>query len=212
MQIQEAVRSDSGLNVRWDVLVTGALLKMEPNWVIQIGAKSKFSALYSATILARIGGKRHFVMSIVENAMGLPRRKNICYLEGKPLDSLVLASIDNLIRPDDKVMVILEDGLKSRPLTEIQTYAPFVTPGGYLILDQEINTFALNYVTFEPDWIMTKPQLYLRKSTSSLGPFDDLPRSQSDQNRLIFSRVPPVPSEREQAPSTPPLPSRRLDR
>lgn len=181
MQTKEAAVRDSRLKVTsWDGLITGALLEKEPNWVIQIGTKSKFSVLYTATILARLGGNRHSVISVVPDASSLPRRKNICYLEGEPLDSLVLASMNNQIRPEDKVMVILEDGLPSHPLVEIQTYAPLVTDRGYLVLGSEIDAFAMKCVEFEPDWIVTRPQLYLKRSISFSERFDDPPRRLTD--------------------------------
>lgn len=176
MQTKEATISNRSplLKSRWDVLITGALLEMEPNWVIQIGTKSKFSSVYSANILSRLGPDRHAVISVVPDTDSLPRKKNLHYLEGDPLDSSILASIKDRIRPEDKVMVILEDGLKMRPIVEIQTYAPFVTEGGYLVLDEEIDAFALKNMEFEPDWIMPKPQLYLRNSASYHYRFDNL--------------------------------------
>lgn len=176
MQIKEAILSGGARKGTspWDVLITGAMLETEPNWVIQIGTKSKFSVLYSANLLERIGGERRSVLSIVKDATSLPQKKNVCYLEGDPLDLPVLAAIRKRIRPEDKVMVILEDGLKPHPIVEIQTYAPWVTEGCYLVMGEAIDAFALKYVEFEPDWMMTKPQLYLRTATGPDRRSDDL--------------------------------------
>lgn len=145
----------------WDWLITGAFLETKPEWVIQIGSKTRYSVLYSASVLGKIDPDLT-VISVVKDTKGLPQRKNICYLQGNPLDSSVLDSIKKMILPKDKVMVILEDGLRHHPIVEIQTYAPLVSEGCYLIMGEEVAAFARNHIEFEPDWIMTKPQVYLR--------------------------------------------------
>jgi len=165
MQTKEATVSYNSLREKspWDWLITAAFLETKPKWVIQIGSKTKYSALYAASVLGKIDPDLS-VISVVKDAKSLPRKKNLCYLEGNPLDSSVLDSIKKMISPKDKVMVILEDGLRQHPIVEIQTYAPLVTEGCYLIMQEEVATFAGNHIDFEPDWIMTKPQVYLRKA------------------------------------------------
>lgn len=166
MQIKEAAISYGGLKEKspWDWLITGAFLETKPNWVIQIGAKNKYSVLYSASVLNKIDGDLT-VINVVKDAKNLPQKRNVCYIEGDLLNSSVLDSIKKMVRPKDKVMVILEDGLKPHPIAEIQIYAPLVTEGCYLILGEDIAAFAEEYMEFEPDWTLTKPQVYLRKAS-----------------------------------------------
>lgn len=164
MQIKEAAISYDGLKEKspWDWLITEAFLDTKPKWVIQIGAKDKYSVLYSASILKKID-RDLSVITVVKDAKNLPQKSNVRYIEGNLLDSSVLDSIKKMIHPKDKVMVILEDGLRQHPIVEIQTYAPLVTEGCYLILGEEVAAFAGKHMEFEPDWTPTKPQVYLRK-------------------------------------------------
>lgn len=167
MQTKEATVSYGRLKEKspWDWLITEAFLETKPKWVIQIGTKNKYSALYSAAILNEID-RDLSVINVVKDAKSLPQKRNVCYIEGDLLDRSVLDSIKRMIRPGDKVMVIIEDGLKRHPIVEIQTYAPLVTEGCYLILGEEIAAFAGKQMEFEPDWTLTKPQVYLRKAFS----------------------------------------------
>ncbi|WDT77224.1 MAG: CmcI family methyltransferase [Candidatus Manganitrophus sp.] len=149
-------------NRRWDWLITEAFLDTKPKWVIQIGTQNKYSVLYSASILKKID-RDLSVITVVKDAKNLPQKSNVRYIEGNLLDSSVFDSIKKMIHPRDKVMVILEDGLRQHPIVEIQTYAPLVTEGCYLILGEEVAAFAGKHMEFEPDWTLTKPQVYLRK-------------------------------------------------
>lgn len=169
MQTKEAIISYGGLKEKspWDWLLTEAFLETKPNWVIQIGTQNKYAVLYSASVLNKIDGDLS-VINVVKDAKHLPQKRNVRYLEGDLLDPPVFESIKRMILPRDKVMVILEDGLKPHPIVEIQTYAPLVSEGCYLILGEEVGTFARNYMEFEPDWIMTKPQVYFRKALSQV--------------------------------------------
>lgn len=164
VQTKEATVSYGKLKEKspWDWLITEAFLETKPNWVIQIGSQNKYSVLYSASVLNKID-RDLAVISVVKDAQSLPQKKNVRYLEGNPLDSSVLESIKNRIHPRDKVMVILEDGLRRHPIVEIQTYAPLVSEGCHLIMGEEIAAFAGNWTEFEPDWTVMKPQVYLRK-------------------------------------------------
>ncbi len=164
MQTKEATVSGRGLvTSSWDLLVTAAILETKPNWVIQVGARSMLSILFSGYILDQIGGDLHSVIGVVNNGENLPQKRNVYFLEGNPLDPSMPELIKKWIRPKDKVMVILQDGLKARPIVEIQTYAPLVTEGCYLVMDEGVDAFVRKHITFEPDWIMPKPQIYLRK-------------------------------------------------
>lgn len=166
MQTKEATVSYGRLKEKspWDWLITEAFLETKPKWVVQIGTKNKYSVLYSASVLNKID-KDLFVINVVKDAKNLPQKRTVCYIEGDLLNPSVLDSIKKMIYPRDKVMVILEDGLKRHPIVEIQTYAPLVTEGCYLILGEEIAAFADKYMEFEPDWTLTKPQVYLRKAS-----------------------------------------------
>lgn len=164
MQTKEATVSDSPLieKNRWDWLITDAFLETKPNWVIQIGTKDKYSVLYSASVLGNIDPALS-VINIVEDATNLPQKRNVCYIEGDLLNASVVESIKKMIHREDRVIVILEDGLRRHPIVEIQTYAPLVSEGCYLIMGEEVAAFAGKQMEFEPDWIVMKPQVYLRK-------------------------------------------------
>lgn len=144
-------------------LIIEAILETKPNWVIQVGRPTSSSIFYSAHILDQIEEGFHSVISVVDDTTGLPRRRNIYYVEGDPLDSCVLSSIRELILPKDKVMVVLEEGRHWAGIAGVNTYAPFVSAGCYLVVDEKSDTELIEQMTFDSDWRNLKPQMYLRK-------------------------------------------------
>jgi cephalosporin hydroxylase len=111
-----------------------------PTLIIETGTAHGGSALFFAHLGEHIGGLR--VVSIEIKPMpGLPQHPAIAYLTGSSTDAGIFDAVRALLRPDDRVMVILDsDHAQAHVAAELAMYAPLVTAGCYLIVeDTNIN-------------------------------------------------------------------------
>ena len=113
----------------------------KPDTIIETGTLFGGSALYFAHLLDAIGNGRVVTIDI-ENIQDweYPKHPRITYLLGKSsTDSSVLERVKSLA--SGKTMVVLDsDHSKAHVLKELQLYAPLVTSGNYLVVeDTNIN-------------------------------------------------------------------------
>jgi cephalosporin hydroxylase len=147
-----------------DDLIFKAIHETKPHWVIEVGNKSPVSILYHGYLLSQLGETSHTLVSITGNLKEMPQRRNIYYID-EAIHFDVRGHLEKLIHPGERVMVVLGDAAgQPNPLIAIQIYAPLVTEGCHLILDETIGRFALNHVEFQPDWKRHEPQVYIRAS------------------------------------------------
>ena len=175
-----AVYQDLSITRSLDDLITQAIHRTKPHWVIEIGNRSPVLTLYHGYLLSRLGEAAHTLVSITGNLKEMPQRKNIYYIdEGIRFD--VRGHLEKLIHTGKRVMVVLGEAAGHRnPLNTIQTYAPLVTEGCYLVMDEVTGRFAAENVEFAPDWTKRRLHLYMRRTGGnhssghmSLSPVDD---------------------------------------
>lgn len=113
--------------------------EVRPTLVIETGTWNGGSALFLATMmdLMKIDGGRVFSIDI--EAKSMPEHERITYLQNDSVCAVL--DVNEFTRPDDVVMVILDsDHHKPHVLAEMNAYAPLVTKGSYLIVeDTNIN-------------------------------------------------------------------------
>jgi len=159
------------LSGRFDLQIANALNEAAPDWVVYSGGNGSIIPLYCAYLLDQVG-KSASLIHVVKDESGLPRKENVYYIEGDPLHGPdVLAQIKKMILPWHRVTVVLEEwSYHGTPLAQIQRYAPLVTAGANLVLDEGIQAFWEKQITFEPDWVRLNEGTYLRtESTESFG-------------------------------------------
>ena len=111
------------------------LHELRPNLVIETGTADGGSAYYLASLMDLLDvGK---VVSIdIEQKSGRPNHRRITYVHGSSTDKSIAAQVEKLASEADKVMVILDsDHSRDHVLDELRIYAPMVTPGSYLIVE-----------------------------------------------------------------------------
>jgi len=111
------------------------LWQNKPECVVETGTWKGGSALYYATIMD--GMDYGFVVTIDKDAwIGLPRHPRIHYYTGSSVEPETLAAVRNTTDHCKSVMVILDsDHTKAHVLEELRLYAPLVTVGQYLIVE-----------------------------------------------------------------------------
>ena len=112
--------------------------EVRPDVIIRCGTAYGGTALFLASMLD-IAGKGKIITVDIEEKEGRPKHPRITYLHGSSTSRQVVEQIRRLIRDEDRVMVLLDsDHTKDHILAELKTYRDFVTPGGYLIVEDTI--------------------------------------------------------------------------
>jgi cephalosporin hydroxylase len=113
------------------------IVSQRPTLILETGTLFGGSALYLACLLdlARIPQGRVVTIDI-EHREGRPAHPSLTYVTGSSVDPETLEKVRAMMRPSDRVMVILDsDHSAAHVLEELRTYGPLVTPGSYLILE-----------------------------------------------------------------------------
>jgi cephalosporin hydroxylase len=111
------------------------LFRTRPDVVIETGTWFGGSALFVASVCDHLSSGRVITID-VEERDGRPEHDRITYLTGSSVSSEVVAEVRAQIAPEERVMVILDsDHSKEHVLAELRTYAPLVSEGCYLIVE-----------------------------------------------------------------------------
>jgi cephalosporin hydroxylase len=126
------------------------LHELMPDLIIETGTAEGGSALYLASICDLIGSGRIVTIDIEEGA-ARPAHDRIRYVLGSSTDPKIVKLIADETSTASSVLVILDsDHSACHVSAEIEAYAPFVTPGSYLIVeDTNINGHPV-YKSFGP--------------------------------------------------------------
>lgn len=111
------------------------LHEIKPDIIIETGTLFGGSALYMASILDLLHNGR--IVSIdIEEREGRPQHERITYLRGSSTGAEILQVVDDMIKPGDKIVVILDsDHSAQHVLDELRIYNKYVTHGSYLIVE-----------------------------------------------------------------------------
>jgi len=116
------------------------LFELRPDVIIECGTFHGGSAFYLASICDIIDHGRIYSVDIRE-WRELPAHPRVEFIRGSSTSADIVDEVRNRIAPGEKVLVILDsDHTKDHVARELEAYAPLVTPGSYLILeDTNIN-------------------------------------------------------------------------
>ena len=114
--------------------------EIKPDVVVECGSFKGGSALFYANLFDLMG-KGHVVSVDVERYPNLPVHPRITYVTGSSTDPEISNAIAHAIGPNKCVAVILDsDHSRDHVLAEMRTYASFVNPGSYMIVeDSNVN-------------------------------------------------------------------------
>ena len=109
--------------------------ELRPDLIIETGTYHGGSALFMAHICDLLG--QGMVVTIDSVAYDVhPEHARIAYLKGMSTDQGILTQVKSMAEACKTVMVILDsDHTKANVLAELNAYAPLVTPGSYLIVE-----------------------------------------------------------------------------
>jgi cephalosporin hydroxylase len=111
------------------------LHEVRPDLVIETGTYRGGSTLFLASICDLLGHGNVVTIDAAKQK-GRPRHKRITYLTGSSTSEAIVRQVRRRARGKRRVLVLLDSGHgKDHVLAEMRTYAPLVTPGSYLIVE-----------------------------------------------------------------------------
>jgi cephalosporin hydroxylase len=111
------------------------LYDVHPTVVIEAGTLGGGTALFLACMMDLIGQGRVITIDVRPQS-DLPQHPRLTYVAGSSIDPAVVGAVTEQLVEDDTVLVILDSGHdRSHVLTELRTYADFVSIGSYLIVE-----------------------------------------------------------------------------
>lgn len=111
------------------------LTETRPEVIIETGTWDGGSALYLASVADQLGVGRVITIDVGERP-GRPQHSRIEYVTGSSTDPDVSTRVLDSIPDTTRTMVILDsDHSRDHVFAELQIYAPRVTPGCYLIVE-----------------------------------------------------------------------------
>lgn len=123
------------------VLMQELLFTLRPDVIVETGIAHGGSLIYYASLFELLGHGQviGIDIDIREHNRKLlekhPMIERITMLEGSSTDPAVIARVEGLIKPNDRVMVILDsDHRKPHVYEELRLYERLVTPGSYMVV------------------------------------------------------------------------------
>jgi cephalosporin hydroxylase len=111
------------------------LHEVQPELIIETGTYQGGSALFLASICDLLDQGEVLTID-VDRREGRPRHPRITYLTGSSTSSKILRQVRQRASGKSTVLVILDSGHgKDHVLSELHAYAPLVTPGSYLVVE-----------------------------------------------------------------------------
>ena len=108
--------------------------EVQPDLIIETGTCYGGSALFFANMLDLIGKGRVITIDIYPKG-AMPHHDRITYLKGSSIDSDILRHVWTTAKNHRTLVNLDSDHTKDYVLKELSCYAPFVTPGSYMIVE-----------------------------------------------------------------------------
>jgi len=111
------------------------LYDVRPELIIETGTYQGGSALFLASICDLLDKGKVLTID-VDRRDDRPRHPRIVYLTGSSTSNAILRQVRHRVKGTAPVLVILDSGhAKDHVLSELRAYAPLVTPGSYLVVE-----------------------------------------------------------------------------
>ncbi|HET6750418.1 MAG TPA: CmcI family methyltransferase [Actinomycetes bacterium] len=109
--------------------------ELAPDLIVETGTADGGSGLFLAT-LCEANGRGEVISVDVEAHPGRPRHDRLVYVTGSSTDPAVVEQLARRARDAETVLVLLDsDHSRDHVLAELRAYAPLVTPGSYLVVE-----------------------------------------------------------------------------
>ncbi|MCC2096311.1 MAG: cephalosporin hydroxylase family protein [Hyphomicrobiales bacterium] len=141
-----------------------AVSALKPDVIIETGIAHGGSAVYSASLCKMLGKGRVIAVDIEirphnrARVEGHPMSDIITMIEGSSTAPEIVDQVKGLVKPGETVMVVLDsDHSYKHVLDELEAYAPFVTPGSWIVATDGIMQDLENVPRGRPGWKTDNP-------------------------------------------------------
>ncbi|KAB2938995.1 MAG: cephalosporin hydroxylase family protein [Hyphomicrobium sp.] len=136
----------------------------KPDVIVETGVAHGGSLLYYASLFELMGNGRVIGIDIEirpHNRTAIeahPLFKRVTLVEGNAVAAETVAMVKSMIKPDEKVMLILDSNhSKDHVAKELAAYADLVTPGCYLLVQDGIMHYVAGMPRTGDDWSWNNP-------------------------------------------------------
>jgi len=141
------------------------IYRVRPDVIVETGVAHGGSLIYYASLLKGMGIDGHVIGVDIEirphNRLAIEEHEMFSYitlLEGSSTDLAIVDQVKALVKPDDKVMVILDSNhTKKHVADELEAYYDLVTPGSYIVATDGIMEDLHDVPRGDADWVWDHP-------------------------------------------------------
>ena len=137
----------------------------QPDVVIETGVAHGGSLIFYATLFKAMGKGRIIGVEVELRAHNRKAindhilRPYITIVDGSSIDPDTVAHVRSLIKPGEKVMVMLDSNhTKEHVLEELRAYGQMVTPGCYIVAADGIMEEVAGGPRTKPEWVTSNPK------------------------------------------------------
>ena len=141
-----------------------AIWQVQPDIILETGIAHGGSLIFYASLMEMIGKGRVIGLDIdirAHNRAAIeahPMVKRITMIEGSSIAPEVVAQVKALIKPGDKVMLILDSNhSRDHVAAELAAYADLVTPGSYILSQDGVMQLVAGSPRAPADWATDNP-------------------------------------------------------
>lgn len=145
------------------------IYRLRPDVVVETGIAHGGSLIFYAGLMEAMGHGRVVGVDIEirsHNRQAIEAHemyKRIQMVEGSSVDPAVVASVKELIRPEEKVLVILDSNhTRQHVLAELRTYADIVAVDSYIVACDGIMQEVVGGERTRPEWVTDNPQFAVK--------------------------------------------------
>jgi cephalosporin hydroxylase len=146
------------------VRIQEAIYEVHPDVIVETGIAHGGSLIYYASLFEMLGNGHAIGIDIdirLHNRVAIekhPLYKRITMLEGSSIAPKIVAKVKSLIKPTDRVMLILDSNhAKEHVAAELEAYCDIVTPGSYILAQDGIMKQVAGMPRTQSDWSWNNP-------------------------------------------------------
>ena len=146
------------------VIVQELIWRVHPEVIVECGVAHGGALVLYASILELLGRGRVIGVDVEirkYNRLAIeshPMARRITLLEGSSTEPETVAAVRRGIGPDERTMVMLDSNhTRDHVRAELELYAPLVSPGGYLLVFDEVMPMVADAPNGKPSWSSDNP-------------------------------------------------------
>ncbi len=151
------------------------IYRVKPDVIIETGVAHGGSLIYSASLMKGMGINGRVIGVDIEirphNRKAIEEHElfpAITLIEGSSTDQAIVEQVKALVKPDNKVLVILDSNhTKQHVADELEAYCDLVTPGSYIVATDGIMKDLHDVPRGDADWIWDHPTDAAKEFTAS---------------------------------------------